>query len=219
MHSEVCVCVHIRSSQCLTVCGVCNHSIKSTAITNRISWVDSRSLSLLIDFRWFPSAHKDGTLSEWPRWESLLWAWVNVLRANISETLQSRRPSFCVRKSQISQSYQGQQMLPSLLPVWKIQFDSISSEALRDQWNQWIAETVVLINSDWVSRDTERASSLQWSICFVKLNNELIGFLSYPSHISPGYTPHFALTSIQVDLYSTEGVKRSPATCRFWIIW
>lgn len=74
------VYAHIHSSQCLMVCSVCNHSIKSTAITNRISWVDSRSLSLLIDLRWFPSAHKDRTLSEWPQWESLLWAWFNVLR-------------------------------------------------------------------------------------------------------------------------------------------
>lgn len=36
--------------------------------------------------------------------------------ANVSERLQSRHPSFRVRKSQISQSYQGQQMLLSLLP-------------------------------------------------------------------------------------------------------
>lgn len=56
--------------RCVCVC-LCNHSIKPTAITNGISWVDSRSLSLLIDFLWFPS----GQLSaSGPRWESQLWA-------------------------------------------------------------------------------------------------------------------------------------------------
>ena len=75
-----CVCVHTHLSQCLSVCSVCNHSIKSTAITNRISWVDSRSLSLLIDFLWFPSAHQGRTFSEWPRWEWPLRAEVNTLQ-------------------------------------------------------------------------------------------------------------------------------------------
>lgn len=110
-------------------------------------------------------------------------------------------------------------MLPFLLPVWKIQFDSISSEALHDQCNQWIARTS---SGDQQQRSLLRhcgASSLQWSICFVKLNNELIGFLSYSSHISPGYMPQCVLTSIQVDLYLTEEVNRSSATCRFGFIW
>ena len=94
--------------RCVCVC-VCNNSIKSTAITNRISWVDSRSLSLLIDFLWFPSGHQGRTFCEWPRRDP-------PLRLNISAGLQSRRPSFRVRESQISQSYQRQQMLSSLLP-------------------------------------------------------------------------------------------------------
>lgn len=79
---SVCVCLYtvsVRTHPCLRVCSVCNHSIKSTAITNGISWVDSRSLSLLIDFLWFPSAHQGRTFCEWPQWESLLLAWVNVL--------------------------------------------------------------------------------------------------------------------------------------------
>lgn len=72
-------CVNVCCTYtCLSVCSVCNHSIKSTAITNRISWVDCRSLSLLIDFLWFPSAHKGRTFCEWPQRESLLWACVNV---------------------------------------------------------------------------------------------------------------------------------------------
>lgn len=39
--------------------------------------------------------------------------------ANVSECLRSRHPSFRVRKSQISQSYQGQQMLLSLSSLVK----------------------------------------------------------------------------------------------------
>lgn len=71
--------LYLCTYACLRVCSVCNHSIKSTAITNGISWVDSRSLSLLIDFFWFPSAHQGKTFCEWPQWESLLPAGVNVL--------------------------------------------------------------------------------------------------------------------------------------------
>lgn len=74
---EVIMCA--RTYTCLCVWSVCNHSIKSTAITNRISWVDSRSLSLLIDFLRFPSVHQGRTFWEGPQWESLPWDQVNVL--------------------------------------------------------------------------------------------------------------------------------------------
>lgn len=65
-------------------------------------------------------------------------------------------------------------MLPSPLPEWKIQFDSISSETLRDQSNQWITKTVVLSNSKWVSPDTAGDGallSLLWSVFFVPCPN------------------------------------------------
>lgn len=131
-------------SVCVSARTVCNDSIKSTAITNRISWVDSRSLSLLIDFLWFPSGHQGRTFCEWPRRDPLLWL-------NISAGLQSRHPSFRVRESQISQSYQRQQMLSSLLPGEKY---SLSTPQVKDsrinvingwiRWRRWVTATTSL---------------------------------------------------------------------------
>lgn len=53
--------------------------------------------------------------------------------------LQSRRPSFRVRESQISQSYQRQQMLSSLLPGEKY---SLSTSGVKDSRINLINERV-----------------------------------------------------------------------------
>ena len=135
----VCVYVCVRTYTCLHVwVSVLCATIRlnpQLSLTGLAEWTAEVYHCLLI-FLWFPSAHQGRTFCEWPQWESLLAGpGLTYLRGFKA----SRHPSFCVRKSQISQSYQGQQMLPSLLPVCeKIQFDCFSSEALRDQSNQWI---------------------------------------------------------------------------------
>lgn len=143
---------------------VCNNSIKSTAITNRISWVDSRSLSLLIDFLWFPSGHQGRTFWEWPRRDPPLWL-------DISAGLQGRPPSFHVRKSQISQSYQRQQMLSSILPGEKY---SLSTSQVKDSRINWINGRVRW--QRWVTASHPRRGVaghrcvlLMFSQCFCKI--------------------------------------------------
>lgn len=158
-HLEVSMCV----CTCLNGCSVCNHSIKSTAITNRISWVDSRSLSLLIDFLRFPSVHQGRTFCEWPQWESLPRG-----RANVSEGgFKAGRPSFCVRKSQISQSYHGQQMplsRPACLTnaVWLHH---------GDQPDLWIFKTVK--ESKWISSDTGWRDTHPRSQCLCQIDADV----------------------------------------------
>lgn len=154
---------------------VCNNSIKSTAITNRISWVDSRSLSLLIDFLWFPSGHQGWTFCEWPRRDPLLWL-------NISAGFQSRRPSFRVRESQISQSYQRQQMLSSLLPGEKY---SLSTPHVKDSrinlinglviWQRWV--TASYPGGSGGLRDITVSHVID---VFVKVNCEIFGVSASP---------------------------------------
>lgn len=126
---------------CVCVCAVCNHSIKSTAITNRISWVDSRSLSLLIDFLWFPSAHQGWTFCEWPQRDEPLWL-------NISAGASKQTPIFsCQGKSNKSKLSAATDALVSP-PGWKIQFEYIWSERLEDQFNQWASEMAERRNSE-----------------------------------------------------------------------
>lgn len=128
-----CVCVCVYPLGVSVVCATIRLN-PQLSLTGLAEWTAEVYHCLLISSR-FPSAHQGRTFCERPQWESRRRAGVNV-----SETLQSRCPSFCVMKSQISQSYLGQQMHLSLSPSeWKIQSDSISSGRLRDQSNRWIS--------------------------------------------------------------------------------
>lgn len=156
----VCARTYVSRTFILASVSVCDRSMKSRRpIANRISWVDSRSLSLPIDF-FFSSPIPIGPLGGSGRGESGVWKGGRRITAE-RRYLGGFGASGCCfgcqlksNKSKLSEvnrcSFLFFSLLPPSRPWWKIRRDVVSSgNPLIDPIDEWLMQRVSAVATFW----------------------------------------------------------------------